>query len=43
MIDESVDKGADAIVAVRFNDVSLEGKGRQMALVSVHGTAVKIS
>ena len=29
--------------AVRFNDVSMEGKDRQMALVTVHGTAVKIS
>lgn len=39
----AIDKGANAIVAVRFNDVSMEGKDRQMALVSVHGTAVKIS
>jgi len=43
MIDEAIDMGANAIVAVRFNDVSMEGKDRQMALVSVHGTAVKIS
>jgi len=27
---------------VRFNDTSVEGKGKQMALVSIHGTAVKI-
>jgi len=43
MITEAMEYGANAIVAVRFNDVSMEGKGRQMALVSVHGTAVKIS
>jgi len=43
MIDEASNKGANAILAVRVNDVSMEGKGRQMALVSVHGTAVKIS
>jgi len=42
MIDEAIELGANAIVAVRFNDVSMEGKDRQMALVSVHGTAVKI-
>jgi len=42
MIDEAIDMGANAIVAVRFNDVSMEGKDRQMALVTVHGTAVKI-
>jgi len=42
MIAEAVEYGADAIVTVRFNDVSIEGKGRQMALVSVHGTAVRI-
>jgi len=34
--------GADAIIAVRFNDTSVEGKGKQMALVSIHGTAVRI-
>lgn len=43
MVDEAVSKGANAVLAVRFNDVSMEGKGRQMALVSVHGTAVKVS
>ncbi len=42
MAEEALDYGANAIVAVRFNDVSMEGKNRQMALVSVHGTAVKI-
>ena len=42
MITEAVEYGADAIVGVRFNDVSMEGKGRQMALVSAHGTAVRI-
>jgi len=42
MSDEALEYGANAIVAVRFNDVSMEGKNRQMALVSVHGTAVKI-
>jgi len=42
MIDEAIDYGADAIVAIRFNDVSMEGKGHQMALVAVHGTAVRI-
>jgi len=43
MTQEAIKLGANAILAVRFNDVSMEGKGRQMALVSVHGTAVKIS
>jgi len=43
MTEEAIKLGANAILAVRFNDVSMEGKGRQMALVSVHGTAVKIS
>jgi len=42
MVEEALDYGANAIVAVRFNDVSMEGKDRQMALVTVHGTAVKI-
>jgi len=42
MVEEALDYGANAIVAVRFNDVSMEGKNRQMALVTVHGTAVKI-
>ena len=42
MVNQALDKGANAIVAVRFNDVSMEGKDRQMALVTVHGTAVKI-
>ncbi len=42
MAKEALDYGANAIVAVRFNDVSMEGKNRQMALVSVHGTAVKV-
>jgi len=42
MAEEALDYGANAIVAVRFNDVSMEGKDRQMALVTVHGTAVKI-
>jgi len=42
MIDEAIKLGANAIVAVRFNDVSMEGKDRQMALVSVHGTAVRV-
>ena len=42
MIDEAIELGANAIVAVRFNDVSMEGKDRQMALVSVHGTAVRV-
>jgi len=42
MAEEALDYGANAIVAVRFNDVSMEGKNRQMALVTVHGTAVKI-
>jgi len=42
MAKEALDYGANAIVAVRFNDVSMEGKDRQMALVTVHGTAVKI-
>jgi len=43
MTKEALDYGANAIVAVRFNDVSMEGKNRQMALVTVHGTAVKIA
>jgi len=42
MIAESVKYGSDTIVTVRFNDVLVECKGRQMALVSVHGTAVRI-
>jgi len=42
MIDEAIKLGANAIVAVRFNDISMEGKDRQMALVAVHGTAVRI-
>lgn len=42
MITEAVEYGADAVVAVRFNDVSMEGKNSQMALVTVHGTAVRI-
>jgi len=42
MAKEALNYGANAIVAVRFNDVSMEGKNRQMALVTVHGTAVKI-
>jgi uncharacterized protein YbjQ (UPF0145 family) len=41
MIEEAMEYDADAIVAVRFNDVSIEGKGHQMALVGVHGTAVR--
>jgi len=42
MIVEAIKLGANAIVAVRFNDVSMEGKDRQMALVTVHGTAVRV-
>jgi len=43
MIDEAIKLGANAIVAVRFNDVSVEDNEKPMAIVSIHGTAVRVS
>ena len=38
-----VERGYNGRDAVRFNDVSIMGIKRQMALVSVYGTTLKIS